>query len=53
MNEDQIRDGLKDRILTIVARDTALNYTTVLAFVNKTRPVRRSTLKLLSDYLAQ
>ena len=53
MNEDEIRERLKDRILPKVAERSGLCYATVLRFMKGTHKPSRGTLKLLTDYLAQ
>ena len=51
MQEDEIRERLKDRILPRVADATGLHYATILRFVKGDGPFRRSTLAVLEAYL--
>ena len=54
MDLEQIREGLKDRKLTEVAKNTGLHYNTVRAVASghKTNPMY-NVAKVLSDYLSK
>lgn len=53
MQEDEIRERLRDRILPRVADATGLNYDTVRRFARGEGPFRRSTIKTLERYVSQ
>lgn len=53
MTEDEIRDRLKDRVLSRVADATGLHYATVRRFMKGQGPFNRSTLALLERYLSR
>lgn len=53
MTEDQIRERLKDRVLTRVAKATGLHYATVRRFAKGQGPFHASTLSNLARYLDQ
>lgn len=48
---EKIREKLKDRRLTVIAKATGLSYPTVLTVSRGDKNVTYKTLKLVSDYL--
>ena len=53
MTEDEIRERLKDRVLSRVADATGLHYATVRRFMAGKKIPNPLTIKLLAEYLAR
>jgi hypothetical protein len=51
MTEEEIRERLKDRVLTRVADATGLHYATVRRFAKGQGPFHSATLRNLERYL--
>jgi DNA-binding phage protein len=53
MTVEEVRKGLQERNVQVVARHTGLNPHTIYRLINEDRKPSYETVKVLSDYLTQ